>query len=130
MKRFYIITLFIPCIACSFVKQNGSQFIVHQDKVANFAAYNPTKNSLIKNLGYPSLELDQKTWLYYYYKTKNFNFLPKKIEEEAILLVYFNKKDEIINHHYIERSKPGGSGSIKINDEKNNKNAPSVADSK
>ncbi|MDR2077841.1 MAG: hypothetical protein LBP39_02645 [Rickettsiales bacterium] len=101
------------------MKHNGSQFIVHQDKIDNFTAYNPTKNSLIKNIGYPSVELDSTTWLYYYYKTENFNFLPKKIKEEAILIVYFNKNDDIINHHYVKKTKLNDLKDIEINEYKN-----------
>ncbi|MDR2777997.1 MAG: hypothetical protein LBB13_00615 [Rickettsiales bacterium] len=107
MRKFYTAILFFSCAACSFVKHNGSQFIVQQDKVDNFMAYNPTKNSLIKNLGYPSLELDSNVWLYYYYKTENFNFMPKKIREEVILLVYFDKNDGIVDHRYMKRTNFG-----------------------
>jgi outer membrane protein assembly factor BamE (lipoprotein component of BamABCDE complex) len=118
MKKFCTVILFAFSTACSFTKHNGSQFIVHQDKIDNFAAYNPTKSSLIKNLGYPSVELDSKTWLYYYYKTENFNFLPQKIKEEAILLVYFNDSDDIVNHSYRKRVEPGNSWGIEISSSK------------
>ncbi|MDR1494530.1 MAG: hypothetical protein LBI29_00650 [Rickettsiales bacterium] len=100
--------LLFLCSSCSSIRHNGSQFIVHREKVDNFSVYNQTKSDLISNFGYPTAELEFGTWLYYYYRTRAHSVLADKIEREAILLVYFNKNDKIISHFFRENDKPSG----------------------
>jgi hypothetical protein len=107
MKRLGLAPLFIFCFSCSSIRHNGSQFIVHREKIENFDVYNQTKEDLINNFGYPTAELELGTWLYYYYLTKTNRLLPSKMEKEAVLLVYFGKDNRIISHFFRESDKPG-----------------------
>lgn len=93
------ILLFILLCACT-VKQNRGFYVKDKEKVENFDVYNFTKQDVIDNVGNPSVELNDKTWLYYSYTTENYNFLKPKIKNEDILIVYFNDDDTINSFSY------------------------------
>ena len=123
MKKFYSLLLFLLLFSCTTVKENGSMFIDNKEKVENFDTYNFYKEDLIRNFGEPTFELEDGTWLYYNYKTKNLNFLREKINEEHILFIRFDKNDKIISYVYKHRDNLKSILDIKIDDKIENDNS-------
>jgi galactokinase/mevalonate kinase-like predicted kinase len=66
------------------------------------------------------MELEFGTWLYYYYLTKVSTVLASTIDKEAILLVYFNKNDEIISHSFREKNNINRLSNIETERHENN----------
>lgn len=108
----------LTCVSCTVTRENGSLFIENREKVENFEVFNMTKEDLIRNFGEPSLELEDRTWLYYNYTTKNISFMKKKINKENILLVSFDEKDNIISHSFKGRDNLKSVFDVKIENEK------------
>lgn len=102
-KYFTIFLLLLLCISCTATRKSGSLFNEDREKLDNFKVFNLTKEDLIRNFGEPSLELEDGTWLYYGYATKNLTFLKKNINSESILLVQFDDNDDIKNHLLVQR---------------------------
>ncbi|MBO4956351.1 MAG: hypothetical protein J6C50_00745 [Rickettsiales bacterium] len=100
-KKISLIFVLFCCISCATVERG--YYFIDKNKVNNFDVYNFTKQDLIDNIGLPSLELSENTWLYYSYTTKNLRFLKPKIDKETILIVYFDNKDNIINFNLTKR---------------------------
>ncbi len=101
-KKIFTFLILMFLIACMETKQQGFYFGDNIEKVKNFDVYNFKKKDLINNFGYPSLELLDGSWLYYSYVTKNPKILKPKLYNEKILLVNFNKNDEIVDYFYKE----------------------------
>lgn len=119
IKSTYILLLsLLLCVSCSITRQNGSLFTDNMEKLENFDVFNITKEDLVRNFGEPSLELEDGTWLYYNYTTKNISFMRKKINKESILLVNFDEKDNIISHSFKKRDNLKSVFDVRINDEK------------
>ncbi len=122
MKGYCLLALFFLTFSCMTVKENGSMFIDDKEKIDNFDTYNFSKEDLIRNFGEPTFELEDGTWLYYNYKTKNLNFLREKINEEHILFVRFDKNDKITSYAYKHRDNLKSILDIKIDDKNENDN--------
>lgn len=122
MKNYYALMLFFLIFSCVTVKENGSMFIDEKEKIENFDTYNFSKEDLVRNFGEPTFELEDGTWLYYSYKTKNLNFLREKINEEHILFVRFDKNDKITGYVYKHRDNLKSILDVKIDDKSDNDN--------
>ena len=96
-----ILTLLI-LTSCIETRDRGFYFGDNIEKVKNFDVYNFTKSDLINNFGHPSLELVDESWMYYFYSTRNLKIFKPKLETEQVLLVNFNKNNEIVNYYYKE----------------------------
>ncbi len=101
-KEYFIILVLFFLTSCLETKQRGFYFGNNIEKVENFDVYNFKKNDLINNFGYPSFEFPDGSWLYYSYITKNFKIFKPKLYDEKILIVHFNKNDEIVDYSYKE----------------------------
>ena len=92
-----LLLLFLLLTSACTVKENKGYYFANKEMVENFDVYNFTKQDVINNIGIPTKELDNNIWLYYSYRTENYNFLRPKLKEENILIVYFDEKDNIKN---------------------------------
>lgn len=118
LKSYHITVILVFLLSsCKTTKENGSMFIHNIEKVKNFDSYNFSKEDVIRNFGEPTFELEDGTWLYYNYKTKNLNFLREKINEEHILFVKFDKNDKVTNYSYKHRDNLKSVISTKIDNE-------------
>ena len=94
--------LIINLTACVETRERGFYFGKNIDKAKKFEFYNFKKQDLIDNFGYPSAELEDGSWLYYSYSTKNLKILRPKLRKEVVLLVNFDERDNVMNYHYRE----------------------------
>ena len=118
-----LLLLFLLLSACT-VKENKGYYFANKEMVENFDVYNFTKQDVVSNLGLPTKELDRDTWLYYSYKTENYNFLKPKLKEEDILIVYFDENDNIENFSLM--TKKDTKELLKIKDVSGNKNKGNI----
>lgn len=95
----FIILLFILS-SCIETKQQGFYFA--NKEYENFDVFNFTKEDVISNIGYPNFELEDGTWLFYSYTTKNLKILRQKLYKEQVLLVSFDKNNKIKNYSFKE----------------------------
>jgi outer membrane protein assembly factor BamE (lipoprotein component of BamABCDE complex) len=97
---FIVLLLFL--ISCVEQKQKGFYFGENINKVKNLDTYYFNKNDIIENIGYPTMELEDGTWLYYSQTTKNLKALKSKLQLERILLIDFDDKNNIKKFSYNE----------------------------
>lgn len=101
-KTSLFLLILLISTSCVETRERGFYFGDNIEKVKNFDVYNFTKDDLINNFGHPILELVDGSWLYYSYSTRNLKILKPKLEKEWVLVVSFNKNDEIVDHFYKE----------------------------
>ena len=118
-----LLLLFLLLSACT-VRENKGYYFANKEMVENFDVYNFTKQDVASNLGLPTKELNHDTWLYYSYKTENYNFLKPKLKEEDILIVYFDENDNIENFSLM--TKKDTKELLKIKDVSGNKNKGNI----
>jgi outer membrane protein assembly factor BamE (lipoprotein component of BamABCDE complex) len=117
----FIILLFF-LTSCIERRQKGFYFGENADKIKNLDTYYFNKRDIIENIGYPTMELEDGTWLYYSQVTKNLKVLKAKLDSELVLLVAFDGKDNIKNFSYREINNSKNLDYVEIEAKKEKKN--------
>jgi hypothetical protein len=108
-------------ISCIERQEKGFYFADNLDKIKNFDVYFFSKDDLIRNIGYPNIELVDGTWLYYSYVTENLKVLKPKLKKEYVLLVSFGEDGDIKKYFYKEIDDAGSLDNVKTEKEKDKK---------
>lgn len=93
-----VMTFFLSGCITKSISQKG--FIFDDEDLSNISVGLTNKENVLKYLGYPLNKsyFNDNLWIYYSYETKEVLFFKPKIQKQKVLIIEFDKVDEIVKN--------------------------------